>query len=136
MIIAIPEDMRDGEYRVVETPSGMREYVPRARAGHVVVVVIDPGRSFGALWPTSHSDPAFLGDQVIHFRVANMPSVVPRAVTQESGTGTSGRSRAGTGRRRRHRSSLPSRSRGDIRSCGLVGSESDQWQATCLITAE
>ena len=52
--------------------SGMKE-------GSVVVdVAIDQGGCFETSRPTTHSDPTFVVDGVVHYCVANMPGVVPR----------------------------------------------------------
>jgi alanine dehydrogenase len=49
------------------------------KPGSVVVdVAIDQGGCFETSKPTTHSDPTFLVDGVVHYCVANMPGVVPR----------------------------------------------------------
>jgi len=49
------------------------------KPGAVVVdVAIDQGGCFETSKPTTHSDPTFLVDGVVHYCVANMPGVVPR----------------------------------------------------------
>lgn len=52
------------------------------RAGSVVVdVAIDQGGCFETSRPTSHSDPTYLVDGVIHYCVTNMPGAVARTST-------------------------------------------------------
>jgi alanine dehydrogenase len=52
------------------------------RAGSVVVdVAIDQGGCIATARPTSHSEPTYLVDGVIHYCVTNMPGVVPRTST-------------------------------------------------------
>ncbi len=49
------------------------------KPGSVVVdVAIDQGGCFETSRPTTHSDPTFVVDGVVHYCVANMPGVVPR----------------------------------------------------------
>lgn len=59
-----------------------RELVSRMKKGSVVVdVAIDQGGCFETSRPTSHSDPVFEVDGVIHYCVTNMPGAVPRTST-------------------------------------------------------
>ncbi|HET8523666.1 MAG TPA: alanine dehydrogenase, partial [Thermomicrobiales bacterium] len=59
-----------------------REMIGCMRAGSVVVdVAIDQGGSIATARPTSHSDPTYLVDGVIHYCVTNMPGAVPRTST-------------------------------------------------------
>jgi alanine dehydrogenase len=59
-----------------------REMVGSMRAGSVVVdVAIDQGGCIETAHPTSHSDPTYLVDEVIHYCVTNMPGAVPRTST-------------------------------------------------------
>jgi len=52
------------------------------RSGSVVVdVAIDQGGCFETSKPTTHADPTFLVDGVIHYCVANMPGAVARTST-------------------------------------------------------
>lgn len=56
-----------------------RDIISRMKTGSVVVdVAIDQGGCFETSRPTTHSDPTFLVDDVVHYCVANMPGVVPR----------------------------------------------------------
>ncbi len=58
------------------------EMVRSMRPGSVMVdVAIDQGGCFETSHPTSHSDPIFTVDGVIHYCVTNMPGAVPRTST-------------------------------------------------------
>lgn len=58
------------------------EMVERMRAGSVLVdVAIDQGGAFETSHPTTHTDPTYLVDGVVHYAVANMPGAVPRTST-------------------------------------------------------
>lgn len=55
-----------------------RAMLPQMRRGAVVVdVAIDQGGCFEMSRPTTHDDPTFAVDGVIHYCVANMPGAVP-----------------------------------------------------------
>lgn len=59
-----------------------RAMIGAMRAGSVVVdVAIDQGGCIETAKPTSHSDPIYLVDGVIHYCVTNMPGAVPRTST-------------------------------------------------------
>ena len=59
------------------------ELIRRMRPGSVVVdVAIDQGGCFETSRPTTHDDPTFVVDDVIHYCVANMPGGVPRTSAQ------------------------------------------------------
>jgi len=59
-----------------------RDIIRRMRPGSVMVdVAIDQGGCFETSHPTTHSDPTFVVDGVVHYCVANMPGVVPRTST-------------------------------------------------------
>ena len=59
-----------------------REMIARMRRGSVVVdVAIDQGGCFETSHPTSHTDPVFTVDNVIHYCVSNMPAAVPHTST-------------------------------------------------------
>jgi alanine dehydrogenase len=59
-----------------------REMVTSMRPGSVVVdVAIDQGGCIETAHPTSHSEPTYLVDGVIHYCVTNMPGAVPRTST-------------------------------------------------------
>ena len=58
------------------------EHVQQMNAGAVIVdVAIDQGGCCETSHPTTHSDPTFLVDNVVHYCVANMPGAVPRTST-------------------------------------------------------
>ena len=59
-----------------------RDMIARMRRGSVVVdVAIDQGGCFETSHPTSHTDPVFTVDNVIHYCVSNMPAAVPHTST-------------------------------------------------------
>lgn len=59
-----------------------REMVATMKPGTVVVdVAVDQGGCVETARPTTHSDPVYLVDGVIHYCVANMPGAVPRTST-------------------------------------------------------
>ena len=52
------------------------------KAGSVIVdVSIDQGGNVETSRPTTHSEPTFVVDNVVHYCVANMPGAVPRTST-------------------------------------------------------
>jgi alanine dehydrogenase len=56
-----------------------RELIRRMKPGSVVVdVAIDQGGCFETSKPTTHDNPTYVVDGVIHYCVANMPGGVPR----------------------------------------------------------
>jgi alanine dehydrogenase len=56
--------------------------VKRMKKGAVIVdVAIDQGGCFETSHPTTHTDPTYVVDGVIHYCVANMPGGVPRTST-------------------------------------------------------
>jgi alanine dehydrogenase len=59
-----------------------RSMVARMKPGSVVVdVAIDQGGCFETSRPTTHENPTFLVDNVVHYCVANMPGAVARTST-------------------------------------------------------
>jgi alanine dehydrogenase len=59
-----------------------REMIAAMRPGSVVVdVAIDQGGCFETSHPTTHSEPTYMVDEVVHYCVANMPGAVPRTST-------------------------------------------------------
>jgi alanine dehydrogenase len=59
-----------------------RAMVKRMKPGAVLVdIAIDQGGCFETSHPTTHADPTFVVDGVIHYCVANMPGAVPRTST-------------------------------------------------------
>lgn len=58
------------------------EMVKNMQKGSVIVdVAIDQGGCFETSRPTTHHDPTFVIDDVVHYCVANMPGAVPRTST-------------------------------------------------------
>ena len=58
------------------------DMIRRMKPGSVVVdVAIDQGGCIETSHPTTHSDPTFIVDGVVHYCVANMPGAVPRTST-------------------------------------------------------
>jgi alanine dehydrogenase len=56
--------------------------VSSMRPGSVIVdVAIDQGGCIETAHPTSHSDPIYFVDGVLHYCVTNMPGAVPRTST-------------------------------------------------------
>jgi len=59
-----------------------RDMVRRMKAGAVLVdISIDQGGCFETSRPTTHAEPTFIVDDVVHYCVANMPGAVPRTST-------------------------------------------------------
>ncbi len=59
-----------------------REDLKRMRPGSVVVdVAVDQGGCIETIKPTTHENPTYIVDDVIHYGVANMPGGVPRTST-------------------------------------------------------
>lgn len=59
-----------------------REMVSRMKPGSVIVdVAVDQGGCVETTHPTTHSNPTFIVDGVVHYCVANMPGAVPRTST-------------------------------------------------------
>jgi alanine dehydrogenase len=60
-----------------------RSLVSRMKRGAVIVdISVDQGGSVETTRPTTHSDPVYAVDGVIHYAVANMPGAYPRTSTQ------------------------------------------------------
>ena len=60
-----------------------RELVAQMRPGSVIVdVAVDQGGCIETLRPTSHSQPIYIEEGVVHFAVPNMPGAVPWTATQ------------------------------------------------------
>jgi alanine dehydrogenase len=56
--------------------------LPAMKPGSVIVdVAIDQGGSVETSRPTTHAEPTFVIDDVVHYMVANMPGAVPRTST-------------------------------------------------------
>ncbi|MFP4322050.1 MAG: alanine dehydrogenase [Anaerolineales bacterium] len=59
-----------------------REMVATMQPGSVIVdVAVDQGGCVETTRPTTHSDPTYYVDDVLHYGVANMPGAVPRTST-------------------------------------------------------
>ena len=59
-----------------------RDMLPHIHDGAVIIdVAVDQGGCVETSRPTTHSDPTFVIDHVIHYCVANMPGAVPRTST-------------------------------------------------------
>jgi len=57
-------------------------HITEMRRGSVVVdVAIDQGGCFETSRPTTHDDPTYAVDEVVHYCVANMPGAVPKTST-------------------------------------------------------
>ncbi len=60
-----------------------REMISEMKKGSVIVdVAIDQGGSMATSKPTSHQDPVYKVDGVLHYCVTNMPGIVPVTSTQ------------------------------------------------------
>ncbi len=60
-----------------------RDLIARMKTGTVVVdIAIDQGGCFETSRPTSHDDPTFVVDGVVHYCVTNMPAAVSRTSTE------------------------------------------------------
>lgn len=59
-----------------------RDHISRMKAGSVLVdVAIDQGGCFETSKPTTHAEPTYVVDDVVHYCVANMPGAVARTST-------------------------------------------------------
>ena len=59
-----------------------REMIATMRPGSVVVdIAIDQGGCFETSRPTTHSDPTYVEEGVVHYCVANIPGAVARTST-------------------------------------------------------
>ena len=59
-----------------------REMIKLMKRGSVIVdVAIDQGGCVETSKPTTHGDPTYIVDDVVHYCVANMPGGVPRTST-------------------------------------------------------
>ena len=59
-----------------------RSYLKEMKNGAVIVdVAVDQGGCIETTKPTTHSDPTYVVDGVLHYCVANMPGAVPRTST-------------------------------------------------------
>jgi len=59
-----------------------REDLPRMKPGSVIIdVAVDQGGCFATSRPTTHSEPTYIIDEVVHYCVTNMPGAVGRTST-------------------------------------------------------
>jgi alanine dehydrogenase len=59
-----------------------RDMVRQMKRGSVIVdVAVDQGGCIETTHPTTHSDPTYVVDEVLHYCVTNMPGAVPRTST-------------------------------------------------------
>ena len=59
-----------------------RSYLKDRKEGSVIVdVAVDQGGCIETCKPTTHADPTYVVDGVMHYCVANMPGAVPRTST-------------------------------------------------------
>ncbi|WP_457631468.1 alanine dehydrogenase [Oceanithermus sp.] len=59
-----------------------REMLPLMKEGSVIVdVAVDQGGCVETIKPTTHAEPTYVVDGVVHYGVANMPGAVPRTST-------------------------------------------------------
>jgi len=66
-----------------------REHLRRMKRGSVLVdVSIDQGGCFETSHPTTHADPTYTVDGVVHYCVANMPGAAPRTSSEALGHAT------------------------------------------------
>ena len=60
-----------------------RALVAKMKPGSVIVdVAVDQGGCIETTRPTTHSDPIYIVDGVLHYCVANMPGIVPQTATR------------------------------------------------------
>ena len=66
-----------------KTPSLItRQMLKYIKAGTVLVdISVDQGGCFETSVPTTHADPVFLVDDILHYCVSNMPGAYPRSST-------------------------------------------------------
>ena len=66
-----------------------REHLQRMKPGSVLVdVSIDQGGCFETSHPTTHAEPTYVVDGVVHYCVANMPGAAPRTSSEALGHAT------------------------------------------------
>ena len=66
-----------------------REHLKKMKPGSVLVdVSIDQGGCFETSKPTTHADPTYTVDGVVHYCVANMPGAAPRTSSEALGNAT------------------------------------------------
>jgi len=66
-----------------------RDHLKRMKPGSVIVdVAIDQGGCFETSRPTTHAEPTYVIDGVVHYCVANMPGAAPRTSSDALGHAT------------------------------------------------
>jgi alanine dehydrogenase len=66
-----------------------KEHLSKMKPGSVLVdVSIDQGGCFETSRPTTHNDPTYIVDGVVHYCVANMPGAAPRTSSEALGNAT------------------------------------------------
>lgn len=89
MKIGVPKEIKTNENRIALVPAGAESLVG---AGHddlklmqpgsvIVDVAIDQGGCVETIKATTHENPTYVVESVIHYGVANMPGGVPRTST-------------------------------------------------------
>jgi alanine dehydrogenase len=59
-----------------------KDMLPSMKPGAVIVdVAVDQGGCIETIHPTTHDDPIYVVDNVVHYAVANMPGAVPNTST-------------------------------------------------------
>jgi alanine dehydrogenase len=59
-----------------------RDMITRMKKGSAIVdIAVDQGGCMETTKPTTHSEPIYIVDEVVHYAVANMPGAVPRTST-------------------------------------------------------
>ena len=88
---AVAEEIRHADIVIgaILVPGGRtpvfitREMLKTMRKGSVIVdVSVDQGGCFETTRPTTHDDPVYEVDGIVHYCVANMPGAFPRTSTQ------------------------------------------------------
>lgn len=74
MRIGVVRELKPGERRVALTPAGTGELI--------VDVAIDQGGCVETSRPTTHEDPTYVVEGIVHYCVANMPGAVPSTSTR------------------------------------------------------
>ena len=77
-----PRRRRGADSRRFRAPAGRREMIAKMKRGAVVVdVAIDQGGCFETSHATTHTEPIYFVDGVLHYCVSNMPAAVPHTST-------------------------------------------------------
>lgn len=89
MLIGVPKEIKDNEFRVGLHPSTVRELTAKGHRvivekGAVTLIIdvsIDQSSTAETSRPNSHSQPTYIVDDVVHYCVPNMPGAVARTST-------------------------------------------------------